>query len=84
VREVSDRFAANLTRIRKAADLSQEELAIMASVHRTEISLLERGCRIPRIDTLVKVAASLEVSAGELLAGISWKPGSYRPGGFTD
>jgi transcriptional regulator with XRE-family HTH domain len=83
VREVSDRFAANLIRIRKEADLSQEELAIMASIHRTEISLLERGVRLPRLDTLVKVAASLEVSADELLAGISWKPGSYRPGGFT-
>ncbi len=83
MREVSDRFAANLIRIRKEADLSQEELAIMASVHRTEISLLERGIRLPRLDTLIKVAASLEVSADELLAGISWQPGSYRPGGFT-
>lgn len=84
MREVSDRFAANLLRIRKEADLSQEELAIMASIHRTEISLLERGVRLPRLDTLVKIAASLEVTADELLTGISWQPGSYRRGGFRD
>jgi transcriptional regulator with XRE-family HTH domain len=82
VREVSDRFAANLIRVRKEADLSQEELAIMASVHRTEISLLERGVRLPRLDTLVKVAASLEVTADELLAGIDWSPGAKRSGRF--
>ncbi len=82
MREVSDRFAANLVRIRKEADLSQEELAIMASLHRTEISLLERGVRLPRLDTLVKLAASLEVSADELLAGIVWEPGETRYGRF--
>lgn len=82
MREVSDRFAANLIRIRKEADLSQEELAIMASLHRTEISLLERGVRLPRLDTLVKVAASLEVSADELLEGIAWTPGKQHQGRF--
>ena len=82
MREVSDRFAANLVRIRKEADLSQEELAIMASIHRTEISLLERGVRLPRLDTLIKIAASLEVTADELLAGIGWSPGAMRPGRF--
>ncbi len=82
MREVSDRFAANLIRIRKEADLSQEELAVLASVHRTEISLLERGVRLPRLDTLVKVAASLEVSADELLEGIEWTPGEQRQGRF--
>jgi transcriptional regulator with XRE-family HTH domain len=82
VREVSDRFADNLIRIRQRAGLSQEELAIMASVHRTEISLLERGIRVPRLDTLVKIAGSLEVTADELLAGIQWSPGAMRHGRF--
>jgi hypothetical protein len=26
----------------------------------------------------------LEVSAEELLDGITWSPGNYRPGGFVD
>jgi transcriptional regulator with XRE-family HTH domain len=76
-------FGDNLARHRKRADLSQEELSHLASVHRTEVSQLERGLRLCRIDTLVKLAASLEVSADDLLAGIVWSPGNYRPGDFV-
>ncbi len=78
------RFGDNLARHRKRADLSQEELSYLSSLHRTEISQLERGLRLCRIDTLVKLAASLEVSADDLLTGISWSPGNYRPGGFVE
>ncbi|MDX6601111.1 MAG: hypothetical protein QOF13_313 [Solirubrobacterales bacterium] len=78
------RFGDNLALHRKRADLSQEELSYLSSLHRTEISQLERGLRLCRIDTLVKLTASLEVSADELLAGITWSPGNYRPGGFVE
>lgn len=77
-------FGDNLARCRKRADLSQEELSHLASLHRTEVSQLERGLRLCRIDTLVKLAASLEVSADDLLAGIVWTPGNYRPGDFVE
>jgi transcriptional regulator with XRE-family HTH domain len=78
------RFGDNLKRCRKRADLSQEDLSHLASLHRTEVSQLERGLRLCRIDTLVKLAASLEVSTDDLLAGINWSPGNYRPGGFVE
>lgn len=80
--DIAARFGDNLARCRKQADLSQDELGVRASVHRTEISQLERGLRIARIDTLVKLAGSLEVSADELLAGIGWNPGGTRIGKF--
>jgi transcriptional regulator with XRE-family HTH domain len=57
--DVAAQFGDNLVRVRKSADMSQDELSVRASVHRTEISQLERGLRIPRIDTLVKLAAAL-------------------------
>lgn len=79
---VAEQFAENLVRQRKLADLSQDELSARASVHRTEISQLERGLRIARIDTLVKLAASLEASPSELLEGIVWEPGETRCGRF--
>jgi len=82
--DLAARFGDNLARRRKRADLSQEELSYLASLHRTEISQLERGLRLCRIDTLVKLAASLEVSADDLLAGLAWSPGNYRPGGFVE
>ncbi|MCW2989380.1 MAG: transcriptional regulator, family [Solirubrobacterales bacterium] len=80
--DIAARFGDNLIRVRREADVSQDELAVRASVHRTEISQLERGLRIARIDTLIKLAASLEVAPGELLVGLEWQPGSTRIGGF--
>lgn len=77
--EFSRRFAENLLRYRKAADLSQDLLADLAAIHRTEISQLERGLRIPRADILVKLCVSLEV---ELLEGIGWKPPRIDTGRF--
>lgn len=81
-REIARRFGENLIRCRKRAGVSQEELSFMASLHRTEIGYLERGIRIPRIDTLVKLCGSLEVEPAELLVGLSWSPGEPRLGNF--
>lgn len=75
-------FADNLRRVRKEAGISQEELSIAASVHRTEVSQLERGLRIIRIDTLMKIAGALEVSPCDLLSGLEWTPGSMQVGSF--
>jgi ribosome-binding protein aMBF1 (putative translation factor) len=55
-------FAGNLLRTRGHADSSQEELRFRAAIHRTEISSLERGMRVPRIDTVIKLSASLSIS----------------------
>lgn len=81
--DIASRFGENLVRCRKRADLSQEELGLLSSLHRTEISLLERGTRIPRIDTLVKLAGALAVEPGDLLAGIEWTPGTSTSGSFA-
>lgn len=62
--------------------MSQEELGIRASLHRTEISQLERGLRVARIDTLVKLAGALGVPPSELITGINWSPGSTTTGQF--
>jgi len=79
--EVSEPFRLNLRRLRRRVGLSQEQLAARASLHRTEIGLLEKGERLPRIDTLMKLAASLEVPPGELLDGIEWVPSSGKAKG---
>lgn len=72
--EVADPFRSNLCRLRRLSALSQEQLAFRSSLHRTAISLMERGERIPRIDTLVKLAAAIEVTPNDLLRGIEWLP----------
>jgi transcriptional regulator with XRE-family HTH domain len=82
--DIAAQFGDNLIRARKLAGMSQDEVAVRASVHRTEISQLERGLRIARIDTLAKLAGSLEVEPSELMEGIAWSPGDIRIGRFRE
>lgn len=82
--DVARIFARNLKRCRKFMEMSQDDLALRASMHRTEISQLERSLRVPRLDTVVKLQASLEADTEELLRGIIWRPGSYRYGSFKE
>jgi transcriptional regulator with XRE-family HTH domain len=79
---VAERFGENLMIYRRRAAFSQEELGFRASLHRTEIGELERGVRVPRIDTLVKLAGALSVPPGDLLKGVAWKSGRTRAGRF--
>lgn len=79
---VADRFGDNLRRIRKREDLSQEELARRASLHRTEIGFLEHGERVCRVDTLIRLAGAMAIPPGELLGGIDWVPGPEPKGAF--
>lgn len=80
--DVAAHFGQNLIRHRRRANLSQEELGVRASLHRTEIGRLERGTRLARIDTLVKLAGALSISPGDLLAGIAWSPVVVSTGEF--
>ena len=80
---VALRFGQNLRRCRQLAGLSQEELGERASLHRTEVGKLEKGERLPRIDTLVRLAGAMAIPAGELVEGIHWTPAQARTGTFT-
>jgi transcriptional regulator with XRE-family HTH domain len=81
--DVAARFGENLVRCRRRVRLSQEELGVRASLHRTEVSQLERGLCVPRIDTLIKLAGALEARPDELLADMSWHAGHMQRGAFS-
>jgi transcriptional regulator with XRE-family HTH domain len=78
-----ERFAANLRRLRKAVGISQEELSFRAAIHRTQVSLLEGGHRLPRALTLVQLAGALEATPNDLLDGIVWEPIVSISGGMV-
>ena len=80
---IAQRFGKNLLRARKRLGVSQEELAVRASLHRTEIGLLERGERLARIDTAIKLAGALGVPLDHLIHGIAWTPGRTERGLFV-
>ena len=79
---LAEHFGENLRRARKQAGLSQEELAVRASLHRTEIGLVERGERSVLLETAIKLAGAAGVSVSDLIAGVEWSPGFSQRGQF--
>lgn len=71
-----------IARLRIARGESQEEVSLRSGLHRTAIGQLERGERVPRADTLIKVAGALEVDPGAMVAKLLWTPVTYKDGTF--
>jgi transcriptional regulator with XRE-family HTH domain len=61
-------FGAALREIRSEQQLSQEQLALAASVDRTFVSKAERGLNQPALTTVFLLSAALKVPAAELIA----------------
>lgn len=68
----------NLRRLRVAAGVSQEQLAVDAGVDRTYVGRVERGQENPTVGNLEKLATALRVPLVEFF--IAPKPGAKRPG----
>jgi transcriptional regulator with XRE-family HTH domain len=81
--DFATRFGKNLAYYRERAGLSQEELGVRASLHRTAVGQLERGERVARADTVVKLAGSLSITPETLLEGLEWTPGGTMIGQLT-
>jgi transcriptional regulator with XRE-family HTH domain len=71
---LAERFAANVVWFRHKADLTQQDLADRVGMNRTALSALERGLRVPRLDTILKLVAGLEVDSCDLVAYMWWDP----------
>lgn len=82
--ELRERFGANVRQHRERLGVSQHELAFRADTHITQISPMELGQKLPRIDTFIRLAGALEVRADALTVGIVWLPAEtiVTPGGF--
>ncbi|WP_317322306.1 helix-turn-helix transcriptional regulator [Subdoligranulum variabile] len=55
---------------REGQNMSQEELAARVEIAPTHVSVIERGIKVPRLDTFVAIANVLEVSADSLLVDV--------------
>jgi len=64
-----------LRRIRRAKDITQEELGQRVGLSAAAISAFERGEANPRQDTLVSLADALDVAVDELLGRLPKKAG---------
>lgn len=67
-----ERFALNAIELRRRSGLSQTEAGLRAGLHRTEVSMLERRLRMPRLDTVLRIAGGVAAEPWELLEGLTW------------
>jgi transcriptional regulator with XRE-family HTH domain len=81
-RLIAQCLAANVAKARQRIGISQEEVGFRAGLHPTAVGEIERGLRVPRADTVVKLAVALEVPIAELFAGITWELPRFAAGTF--
>ncbi len=60
-------FGEVLKELRSKAGISQEDLANECELDRSFISMLERGLRMPTIETLFKLSNPLKKSSSEII-----------------
>lgn len=63
-------FGKKVKAARRGMDLSQEELASRANLHRTYIGMIERGEKNITLINILKISHALNISAGALLESI--------------
>ena len=55
---------------RERKKLTQEQLAEMVNLSPMHVSVIERGVKLPKLETLINIANILDVSADELLQDV--------------
>ena len=64
------RFGQIIRRRRLLAQIGQEALADQAKIHRTHLSLIERGMRMPTLYVVQQLAHALKTSMVELMRDV--------------
>lgn len=60
-------FGENVRKYRRKLDISQEELALRADLHRTYIGMIERAEKNITLVNMEKIATALQVKIDDLL-----------------
>ncbi|NUM43516.1 MAG: helix-turn-helix transcriptional regulator [Anaerolineales bacterium] len=68
--DVLKQFGETIRKIRLERGLSQEQLALLAGVHRTYVGAVERGERNITLKNIEKLAKTLNVPIGEIFRNI--------------
>jgi transcriptional regulator with XRE-family HTH domain len=65
--EVLKKFGKRVKEIRNQRNLSQEQLAYLANVHRTYVGMIERAEKNITLLSIEKIAKALDVEINDLL-----------------
>jgi len=68
--DIRHRFGFAIKVRREQLDLTQEDLADKAGIHRTYLSDIERGTRNPSLVNIDRLAAALSLSLSDLFARV--------------
>ena len=72
-------FGNRVRAARELLGITQEDLASRVGMSPSHMSIVERGVKVPRMDTVVKLANELDVSADYLLQdSISFCPALWN------
>ena len=69
-----------IRQLRKERNISQSELAASLGISPAYMGHIERGTRIPSLDTLARVAVCLGVSLDNIVLGAATAPVGYAAG----
>ena len=78
------RFADNLYRARELSGLDQGEAAKRAALTRSRLDKIENGEYIPTLDVLIRLAGTYSTSVGDLVNGVTWRPGWIEHSGLAE
>jgi transcriptional regulator with XRE-family HTH domain len=65
-----DILSSNISNARRAAGLTQEDLAHLAGMQTAVYSRIERGAVNPHLETVVRIAQALEVPIDDIVHGV--------------
>lgn len=68
------RFAENLICCRKRVGLSQEKVALRASISRGAVNKYEKEANVPSLDIVIRLGGALSIPPADLLDGIAYRP----------
>ena len=69
--------AANIRKLRRRAGMSQEHLANLVGMSPQHLSKIERCMASPRVDTIVRIAARLDVSPARFFDPLDFDSAVY-------
>ena len=72
VTKEAEMFGARVRELREKAGMTQEKLAQAADLTTSFVSTVERGQKMPSLNTILKLARGLRIDARELLSGFSY------------
>ncbi|MBK2257657.1 helix-turn-helix transcriptional regulator [Francisella philomiragia] len=68
--DILKQFGNRIKKLRSEKNISQEELALIANLHRTYIGMIERGEKNLTLTSIQKLSRALEIDLSNIFKGL--------------